>query len=141
MKKEQYEKIVKEEGDYYEFEAFGLHCVLKRNSSWCGYVGVPKDSRLDGKSYSWDTTSENGLSKLEEAITNINVHGGLTYSGRLMGDVWYFGFDCSHFGDLNSYDLRFEIETENCVYRDKDYVIKETTRLAEQIKEIIELKL
>ena len=146
MTKEEYEKIVKEEGNEYEFEAFGLPCYMLRNGSeghWCGYVGVPKDSRLYKKDYYFYTESENGLSKLEQAINNIKVHGGLTYADRRRknDDTWYFGFDCAHSGDFMEYYFDYPELEENSTYKDKQFVITECQNLAKQLKEIIDLKL
>ena len=145
MKKEDLEKIIKEEGDSFDFEAFGLPCYLMRNKSlghWCGYVQVPKDSRLFGKNYSFYSASENGISKLEQAINDLAVHGGLTYAGdrKQDGNHW-FGFDCGHFGDLCLYQLDYNLGDSCAIYRDKEYVIEECKNLAKQIKEIIDLKL
>ena len=151
--KEEYEKIVKEEGDYMEFEAFGLPCVIWRNKNfghWCGYAGVPKDSRLDGKRYYFSTESENGLSSLEKAINEIEIHGGLTYAGKRKenweyskkDDIWYFGFDCGHYGDLQKYQFEYpENIREDDIYRTKEYVIEECKKFAEQLKKMIELNL
>ena len=76
--------------------------------NWCGYVGVEKGHPLHGVDY-WDRP------ELEE----LDVHGGVTYSCRCEDgknaeqegichvpaegeakDVWWFGFDCSHYLDL-----------------------------------------
>lgn len=56
---------------------------LLPSSGWGnGYVGVTKESPLYGLDYS----------KIDE---NIDVHGGLTYSGK-QGNFWLFGFDTLH---------------------------------------------
>jgi len=146
MNKEEYQKIIKDEGDEYEFEAFGLPCLMMRNRSfgnWCGYVGVPKDSRLNGKNYYFYTESENGLSKLEQAINNISVHGGLTFSEKRKenDDTWYFGFDCAHSGDLVGYLFDYPEMDRGDTYKDKQFVITECQNLAKQLKDIIDLKL
>lgn len=58
-----------------------------------GYVSVPADSPLFGMDYD------------DEALAEIDVHGGLTYSNRdceaigIGGDGWIFGFDTCHMGD------------------------------------------
>ena len=67
-----------------------------------GYVAVPKTHPWFGKSYVGDIEDQ------------IEVHGGLTYSGKFptssdlimieKGDVlpednWVFGFDTAHYGD------------------------------------------
>lgn len=50
----------------------------------------------------------------------IEVHGGLTFSGRDLTDMkpelWYFGFDCAHAGD--------DLSLGGSV-KDRDYVINE----------------
>lgn len=143
-------KQLKEEGNYAKGEILGLSFVIWRNPTfghWCGYVGVPKDSRLDGKNYYFYTESENGLSKLEQAINDISVHGGLTYAGKLgdraKDDLWYFGFDCAHSGDTSPYMIEKypELEGANDWYKDKEFVMTEIENLTKQLKEIIDLNL
>lgn len=84
----------------------------------------------------------------------IDVHGGLTHSGSsnkylfrtqpAPGEpekIWWFGFDCSHSGDLSP---RMDVITKmispelhrwhnNDVYRDMAYVKAEVQTLAEQL--------
>jgi hypothetical protein len=145
MTKEQLEEIIKDEGDEFDFETFGLPCCLFRNGRlghWCGYVQVPKDSRLFGKKYYYSSDSELGISKLEQAINNLDVHGGLTYAGEIKNDVnWWFGFDSAHYGDLCFFQLGYNLGDSRDVYRDKDYCIEQCKNLARQIKKIIDLKL
>lgn len=78
--------------------------------------------------------------------TVIDVHGGLTYSGACAGricrvpkpgepdNVWWFGFDCAHSGDLIP-RLRARIGRldEYETYRDLAYVQAQTNALAEQL--------
>ncbi len=149
MNKKEYEELVKGEGDHYEFEASGLHCVLNRNKNgghWCGYVGVPSNSVLAGKDYFYySRNSENGITKLESDINDISVHGGLTFSGKAYwddkDDNYYFGFDCAHSGDLMKYsfDYRF-VNTDEDIYRTKEDVIDECKRLAKQLNKILKNK-
>ncbi len=146
MEKEKLLQIIKEEGNEMDFEWLGMPCLIKRageNSHWCGYVKVPNDSRLYKKHYYTSSESELGISKLEEAINNIDIHGGLTYAGERKEDGnWWFGFDCGHSGDLSLYMLDGHFFRDyNSRYRDKDYVIGECKYLAKQLKQIIELKL
>lgn len=108
----------------------------------CGYVGVPKDHSAYGKDYD-DLETE----------FDISVHGGLTYAASCQendpegichvpepgrpADVWWFGFDCSHFMDLTPGMLRYGPGVGNeGVYRDIGYVKAEVTSLAAQIKVI-----
>lgn len=65
-----------------------------------GYVAVPKSHPWYGKTY-------------EEVSHKVNIHGGLTFSGKveegadlimlsddvLPDDHWAFGFDTLHYGD------------------------------------------
>lgn len=57
----------------------------------CGCVGVPKGDPLYGMQYD------------DEIFDNISVHGGLSFSGIrkfiTSDDLWFFGFDCGHYGD------------------------------------------
>lgn len=141
MTKEEFEKIIKEEGDEVDFEAFGMPCYMLRvdkSGHWCGYVQVPKDSILFGKDANYcEENSEITLSDVAKSINDIRVHGGLTYSGdRKKDGNWCFGFDCGHFGDLTHYMFEYDLD-ETAVYRDKNYVINECKELAKQLKKII----
>ena len=64
-------------------------CVFTFLGHRCGYVGVDKSNPLWGKDYTY--------------LEDIEVYGGLTFSGQLdnlgQGDLWFFGFDCAHIGD------------------------------------------
>lgn len=141
-------KQIKEEGDFDKGVVLGMSFVIWRHPSfghWCGYVGVSKGSKLDGRNYYISTESENGLSKLEQAINNISVHGGLTYAGKLKDrsgdDLWYFGFDCNHSGDLAPFTAEKYPMMADGSYKDKEFVMAEIKSLAMQLKEIIDLKL
>lgn len=114
-----------------------LDCLAVRHQSsghWCGYVGLPPGHPLHGKSY-------------EEP--NVDVHGGLTFADKcnesatpctgichipLNGrpdDVWWFGFDCAHFGDRSP---GFDIVGHTGKYRTLNYVKKQCAKLAVQLK-------
>lgn len=124
------------EPDRVEFEHAGLPCLMvrqPRSGHWCGYAAVPPGHPAHGKEYD---------------SLDVNVHGGLTYGNRCSGqvchvpkpgesdDVFWFGFDCAHSGDISpAYDRnlgRYEFEA----YRDAEYVRRETERLAEQLAAI-----
>lgn len=92
----------------------------------CGYVGIDESHPLYGMKYS-DYVPESLLDKYREIenkpvgkrgiidliccdMSNprigilFDVHGGITYSGGkgkypIPSDLWWFGFDCDHFGD------------------------------------------
>jgi hypothetical protein len=93
MKKEEFLKIRKEEGDELTWNHDIFKCKIIRHKVMlhlCGYVGVPKNHFLYKKTYS-----------VFEQI--IHPHGGITFSGFFDKDpkeYWYIGFDCSHYEDL-----------------------------------------
>lgn len=129
-----------------EWKKDNLSCLINRNPellSLCGYVGVPKTHPLHGKPY-------------QDIDIDIDVHGGLTFSGRCSGlvchkqaqgedDLWWFGFDCAHGMDIMPFDAIRVIDgpkrlwrTERHrflkeAYRNLSYVIDETEKLAEQL--------
>lgn len=89
------------------FDHKDLKCVVTFGSNgWrCGYVGVPRSHKFYGKGYT----------EIESQINYGNCHGGLTFSSRSMGekypiesDLWWFGFDCAHYGDGKDLDLAIE---------------------------------
>lgn len=96
-----------------------LDCVVMHlGTHRCGYVGVPKDHPLYGKSY-----------KEADEKYDIYAHGGLTFSESNSKypiekkDTWWFGYDCAHAGDTLS----------NCSL---DYCIKECEFLANSLDEV-----
>lgn len=79
------------------------------NRGWGnGYVCLPKEHKFFGKDY--DEIHE---------LTNINIHGGLTFSAQ-EGEYWTVGFDTAHFGDDKTKWT-------------KELVLKETLKLQEQL--------
>ena len=100
----------------------------------CGYVGVPKENKYYGKDYM--------------DMDFISCHGGLTFSSStenstypISSNLWWFGFDCAHSGDLVGYLFDYPEMIKDNTYRDKEFVITECQNLAKQLKEIIDLKL
>ena len=73
------------------------------------------------------------------------VHGGLTYANKCQGvichvpkpgrpaDVWWFGFDCSHAGDISPSHLSQWPPFEGDVYQTVEYAKAQTQNLAEQL--------
>ncbi len=106
------------EPDRLEFTYKGFPCIIQRVhmknpdnpkdilGHLCGYVAVPPGHPYHGKTAWW----ENGENETESL--DLYVHGGITYTGKCQGvichvpkegesdDVWWFGFDAAHAGDL-----------------------------------------
>jgi hypothetical protein len=123
-------------------EATGLPCLIVRNrlGALCGYVGVPRSHPAYRKDYD---------------EVDVEVHGGLTFADKCSpgeesraichkveagenDDVWWLGFDCSHYGDLApAYEARNMAlalgPVERVVYRDFAYVTKQCEALAKQL--------
>ncbi len=83
-----------QEPDELDWQDGGYKCAIRRVREighLCGYVGIPLDHELAGIHY--------------DAMLNVDVHGGLTYSregeGSLDSGYWWFGFDCAHHGDFS----------------------------------------
>ena len=69
--------------------------VLMLNTGFphrCGYVRVPDDFNSYEKSY--------------DELHAVNVHGGLTYAGEVMGkgNGFWFGFDAMHYNDAPDWE-------------------------------------
>ena len=132
-----------------EWEHLGMDCLIVRapiTYNLCGYVGVTKKHPFYEKDY--DDVHDQGLL----------VHGGLTFSDHCQGaichkkkqKVWWLGFDTSHCDDLspgmmaNSSFLKDMLPHLNSlgdpfqrgIYRDFDYVKKETENLAQQLAQL-----
>lgn len=81
----------------WEDEATSLPCLITRGAdgAFCGYVSIEPSHPLYGHDY--------------ESV-DVNVHGGLTYSGACRGGastepetpdyLWRFGFSCGHDWDF-----------------------------------------
>lgn len=143
------------EEDRYEWrdERTGLPCLIVRNpeGALCGYVAVPPGHPWHGVAYSDCMSTPRCAEPWCEHLPQerLRVHGGLTYSGRCEGyichvpapgapdDVWWFGFDCAHAGDLvPRLSEIYPGERWHCEYRDVTYVRAEVALLAEQLAEI-----
>lgn len=127
-----------------EFEHAGYKCVVvfQEMGRRCGYVGVPKDSKLYGKSYMdkldikmeemcGKSIGKRGIMTLFGACFNdkkervslelyFDVHGSLTYAGGgknskypIKSDLWWFGFDCGHAGDREDYEYAIKMFQDN----------------------------
>ena len=78
-------------------------------STWyCGYVVIPADDKFYNAS--------------EDLLDTLDVHGGITFDGVLIGFTEYMiGFDCHHMGD-------------DPELQDAEYALSECKRLVDQIK-------
>lgn len=139
-----------EDFDFARFTHQGFPCIVRRGlwtGAWCGYVGVGKSHPFFKKGYS------------NELLNDIRVHGGLTFASPCFedGEVgichpddgnderFWFGFDCAHAGDyipVAYREVKF-MEALNALfghradqYRDIDYVVGETKRLADQFHKV-----
>ncbi len=125
-----------------------LPCLVVRNmvGALCGYVGVYGDHPLHGVS------CEDG------ALSELVVHGGLTYAD-LQGEprldhhspehfigvefeegddrnIWFFGYDCAHAGDYCPMYAEWKMTGLADLkgyqsYKEITYVVEQNTRLAE----------
>ena len=129
-------------------EATGLPCLIVRSNSLgflCGYVGVSADHPWYGLDYG------------NQRLWDVDVHGGLTFSGLCDGDetgichvadegepetVKWFGFDCGHGGDVIPYRMtpayrkrvgHLMLIEETETYKDVAYVAEQCRGLASQL--------
>lgn len=89
--------------------------------SWntCGYVSIPKNHPFYGKNY-WDIEDK------------IEVHGGLTFSGKLPGlDGLWFGWDYMHAGDYTYMPIYVSITDKRWTTQE---VVDECLRVIEQFR-------
>lgn len=128
------------EPDFLEFidESTGYRCFIQRHPEFkhlCGYVELPKEHKLYGKD-----NMDN-----EEIFNEIDVHGGVTYTGEIRFKQqdytidYVVGFDCAHAGDYSPYFLPFlgmNKRIANETYKDIEYVTNECKNLAKQLKEL-----
>lgn len=121
----------------------GLTCMVwAMQGHWNGYVQVPAGHIFYDKTYH-ECVKPNCKDKYDEPMLNplngrpfdhcghtaetiLEVHGGITFSGHLRGqpqDQWWLGFDTAHFGDMPGFGT----------YKDMNYVLQETLKLAKQL--------
>lgn len=97
---------------------------------WCGYVGIDKDNGFYGLDYD------------DSYYMNLEVHGGVTFSGERadatvqnenMG-LWFFGFDCGHHNDKTKLNPRG-------VERNLDFVKENCQKLLDELTSSAEIYL
>jgi hypothetical protein len=134
----------------WEDPATGMPCLIVRGpaGALCGYVGVALGHPCFGRDY------------CHEAVTALEVHGGITFGNRCQpnapeargichkvgkgenDEVWWLGFDCAHLHDLcpmiellhwrGLHGQRQRDET----YKDWAYVTREVEKLAQQLAKV-----
>jgi hypothetical protein len=99
-----------------EWTCCGLLCLSVTNSMGhrCGYVGVNRFHRLHGVGYSEESDLLKVFATGFRGTTPegfFSVHGSLTFADKREGhpDLWFFGFDCAHAGDLPDESLMVNI--------------------------------
>jgi len=128
-------------------EATGLVCLALRHrhwGQWCGYVGVPAghpwhgvdadDDRVWACAHGYRVNYAAGCqeddSPVEQRICHIPTPGE-------PDDVWWFGFDCGHAGDLSPFMKAalgaFGFPLDGMEYRTLEYVQVECSALAAQL--------
>lgn len=139
-------------------ETTGLDCMIHRNlfGTLCGYVGIPQEHPWHGVHYGDCTKNlpecDDDVYCDHEPKIALDVHGGITYSAACQplnddgsgichipqdgrpDDVWWFGFDCNHSGDL----APGSPSVLPGVYRNIAYVEAEIVLLAEQLAAVTE---
>lgn len=108
-----YETLAEGKDGEYEWK------VLSLGSHPCGYVSVPKNHPFYGMSYL-------------EIEDKIEVHGGLTFSGKLHGfDGFWFGWDYAHAGDYTYMPIYVSITDKRWTTQE---VVDECLRVIEQFR-------
>lgn len=135
----------------------------------CGYVGIGTDHALFGVDYSEkhplltlnpERSTEKmspiqiligaskGMDELSTPEYVFEVHGGITYAGYGDGkypvesNLWWYGYDCGHAGDLPAPDSKLaEIYARSGMdregeHRSLDYCIAECESLASQLTKV-----
>lgn len=106
------------------WQSHGFNCLARISAGGvpCGYVGLPKCHPDFGKHY--------------DDIHDVKVHGGLTFAGYWEDQndwLWYVGFDCGHFMDMDYEPLLGYTFLHPRLNKSLSYVQEETERLAEQM--------
>ena len=97
---------------YQENSIYPLFGDTSGFTTWyCGYAVIPEDHQFYGLDY-------------EEVEEDIDVHGGLTFSGEFEDvDGFLLGFDCNHAWDDPG-------------VQDEEYTLSECKKLVDQLIEI-----
>jgi hypothetical protein len=108
-----------------------LECYIKRHpgiGTLNGYVIIPKNNKLYGIHHD------------HLIFNNINIHGGLTFSGISKDiDEYIIGFDCAHCDDFAPIMDESIYHLIDCTYKDIEYVKAECRNLAAQLKVLLRI--
>lgn len=100
--------------EIFDYKGYKCVCIFVAGGWRCGYVSVDNTHPWFRKNY------------YDECPDEIMCHWGLTYSGdgrhfdNEDENLWWFGFDCGHYGDGIDYDTAKEYGLIN----DKEYFIQ-----------------
>jgi hypothetical protein len=132
IKIEEINSLIDKEGDIYNWNYKGFRCSLKRNllRCWCGYVTIPIEIPIDLK---------------EDDYYPFDCHGGVTYQEFSdENKCWTVGFDCAHYNDLVPYYYEISLPgkklDDSVEYRTKDFAIKQTNGIVDQILSITSIR-
>ena len=133
-----------DEPDKAQWDHAGFDCLIVRGPSGalCGYVGVPPTHPGYGKHYDDTEVFEDypdvhgGLTFADDCAETDDESQHICHTDGLCEDVWWFGFDCAHAGDISpKYHKRFEhLNCPDDIYRNFGYVKHQTEHLAEQLR-------
>lgn len=119
MTKDEFEAIIKQEGDFHEFTHLGFKCSILRNSLFkglCGYIHLTKDSKYFGIHYEY---------------IHVSIYGGWTFSDfDESKNEWVVGFDCSHYADITMFTFENQ-EVIDKTYKNLEFVKSELQRACE----------
>ncbi len=131
--------------------------------AWCGYVGINSHHPWHGKDESEVVDAPQVLTQRRVSMDDVGVinlfcagvdsdpaanrfrisllvhcHGGLTYASEAHWEnetraTWWFGFDCSHAGDLIPISRKRGFGDHGDVYRNLDYVKARAIQAAQDI--------
>lgn len=69
-----------------------VRCLIMRGPfSFTAYLGIPEDHPMAGFQYD---------------DVPLSVHGGLTFSNKILSGMWFYGWDYAHAGDVPFYYVK-----------------------------------
>lgn len=95
---------------------------INRLDTFCGYIVLPPDHPY----------FEKCVYEFDEALLELDVHGGITFSDYLDKDTYAIGFDCAHAAD---YVPSRGVAPYPTTWKDEFFVREELEHLARQLKE------